>query len=381
MTHDFEDIRPFTDAEVPDAIRRLLQEPALDLALDFAFPHADKSKLKLRLSQIQTVAEFQSQFIAQTVHSIERGTTQGIEVFGLQNLKPNQAYLFLSNHRDIVLDSAFINYILHREGFPTTRIAIGDNLLQKAWIADLVRLNKNFIVHRNIAPRQAYSYSHRLSSYIKHSIAFDGASVWIAQREGRTKDGWDKTHAGLLKMMALSHEDGPVAAFEALHLVPVSIAYEWEPCDGLKARENWLKARDGKYEKQPGEDLISMKTGMASPKGKVRIHFGNPLVKNDLEQCFNGRNTNDGFRELGALIDRFVSLNYHLSPSNFIAWDLLNRTSRFTSHYTNAQKEDFLNHMQKQLASLDILAEDGNAFFLAIYANPLEQKLQLDLLS
>jgi glycerol-3-phosphate O-acyltransferase len=179
-----------------------------------------------------------------------------------------------------------LNYLLHTEGFPTTRIAIGNNLLQKEWISDLVRLNKNFIVHRDIPTRQAYEFSLRLSNYIKQSIEIDHSSIWIAQKEGRTKDGLDKTHAGLLKMFGMAWEEEFSKAYEKLNIVPVSISYEFEPCAGMKAFEMFSRSIHGNYEKQPGEDLQSMKNGIAHKKGRVVYSFGKPFNSIELNTIF-----------------------------------------------------------------------------------------------
>lgn len=375
MELNFDEIRPFNDNEVQAALGRLAAEPGFEAALAYVFPELNPAELKEMIQSIHSVSDFQSKIVAGAVERIADFTTAGLEVSGLEKLDPHKPYLFISNHRDIVLDSAFINYILHREGFPTTRIAIGNNLLQKEWITDLVKLNKNFIVHRNVAARQAYDYSLRLSKYIRHSLQTDNSSVWIAQREGRTKDGIDITQSGLLKMLAMAFEAAPEEAFKSMHIVPVSLSYEKEPCGGLKAREMYLKARDGKYVKQEGEDLVSMKTGISAPKGKVHIHFGEQLSNESIHGCFEGHNKNEGFKNLAEAIDYGICEGYRLNPANFIAADLIEASNRFVSHYSENQKIRFEKELEKELLALEgFIPNDVKPFLLNIYANPVFRK-------
>jgi 1-acyl-sn-glycerol-3-phosphate acyltransferase len=373
---NFDDIRPFNDDEVPAAIERLLTEPSFHTALRYVFPDKQPHEMVAKLRQIRTINDFQSDIIAAAVRSIQISTTRGIRHEGLERLDRSGAYLFISNHRDIVLDSAFLNYLLHTEGFPTTRIAIGNNLLQKEWISDLVRLNKNFIVHRDIPARQAYEFSLRLSKYIKHSIEIDHSSIWIAQKEGRTKDGLDKTHAGLLKMFGMAWEQEFDEAFCKLNIVPVSISYEFEPCAGMKAFEMFSRSIHGSYEKQPGEDLQSMKNGIAHKKGRVVYSFGAPLESKDLNPVFIDKNKNDALKKLALMIDNNIQMNYHLFPFHFLAFDLLNKIDKYISNYTKSDVELFDLHIEEQLASFNAAPEELMPFFLQIYANPVKMKFE-----
>lgn len=380
MEFDFDEIRPFYDHEVQSALSRLGKESGFEAALAYVFPELGPSELKDVIQSIHSVSDFQTKIVAGAVERIADFTTSGLEVSGLEKLDPNKAYLFISNHRDIVLDSAFINYILHRERYPTTRIAIGNNLLQKEWITDLVKLNKNFIVHRNVASRQAYDYSMRLSQYIRHSLHIDQSSVWIAQREGRAKDGIDNTQSGLLKMFAMAYDSAPEEAFKSMRIIPVSLSYEKEPCGGLKAREMYMKARDGKYVKQDGEDLVSMQTGISASKGKVHIHFGEQLSDEIIHTCFEGVNKNEGFKNLAEAIDKKINAGYKLNAYNFIAADLLEASNRFVSHYSENQKIRFEKELEKELSALgDVNIHEVKPFFLNIYANPVFRKINFNL--
>jgi glycerol-3-phosphate O-acyltransferase len=374
MTDSFDDIRPFTDAEVDTVLARLLNEPAFNQAIRFVFPNSEPEDIRHLLGSIHTIADFQAKIVSAAVKAIAEKSTAGLEVRGLDKLDSQISYLFISNHRDIVLDSAFLNYILFTHGFSTTRIAIGNNLLQREWIADLVKLNKNFVVQRNVPPRQAYEYSLRLSNYIKKSLVDDASSVWIAQREGRTKDGMDQTQAGLLKMLSLAWGDDVVDGFEKMQIVPVSISYGVEPCAGLKARELFIKQRDGAYEKQPGEDLNSMLEGIRAWKGKVVFTFGKTIVKNELQHDFAEVNRNEGIKNLCARIDARISEGYALQPFNYIAADLLRGTKHYASHYSADDCDNWNKHIDQQLSFQDVTQSDLLQGMLAMYAAPVNSK-------
>jgi len=368
---DFDLIRPFKDEEVPAAIERLLTEPSFAKALQYVFPDKDPGKVKQVLEGIRSTKEFQEIIISEAVKNIVRASTHGLEVSGLEKLDPSTPWLFISNHRDIVLDSAFLNYLLFLKDFPTTRIAIGSNLLQRPWIEDLVKLNKNFIVHRDVHSRQAYDYSMRLSGYIRTSLLNDNSSVWIAQREGRTKNGADRTQAGLLKMFGLSGSHDLVESYAALNIVPVSISYEYEPNAGMKAWELFRVLKDGTYQKKEGEDLESMKNGIFRNKGRVRFVFGDKLKREDLEAAMTGLSRNEAMKELAALLDRHILGNYVLSPFNYLADDLLSNSSKYFDKYSESDKAAFEKHYNEQLAPFKENDPELKRIFLGIYANPV----------
>ena len=367
---DFDPIRPFYDGEVPAAITRLLKEPSFALALQYIFPGKDPLKVKEVLLNIRSTKEFQEVIISEAVGNIVKASTKGLEESGLEILDPLKSYLFISNHRDIVLDSAFLNYLLFLKNFPTTRIAIGSNLLQRPWIEDLVKLNKNFIVHRDVHSRQAYDYSMRLSGYIRSSLLTDNSSVWIAQKEGRTKNGADRTQPGLLKMFGLTGDHDLVESYAALNIVPVSISYEYEPNAGMKAWELFRVLKDGIYRKKEGEDLESMKNGIFKNKGRVRFVFGELLKKDDLETAMKGLPRNEAMKQLAALLDEQILSNYILFPFNYLAHDSLSNSGRYSDKYSEAYKEAFGKHLNEQLAPFNENDPELKRMFLEIYANP-----------
>jgi hypothetical protein len=378
ILNQFDSIRPFYNSEVQDAIQRLLLEPSFHAALMYVFPEVSPEMVAEKLRGIHSVEAFQEEIVSHAVSTIIRSSTSGVRTKGLDELNKDQPYLFISNHRDIVLDSAFLNYLLFSDGFPTTRIAIGSNLLQKPWIEDLVKLNKNFIVQRDVQPREAYQISLILSNYIRHSIVQDHSSVWIAQKEGRSKNGIDRTQVGLLKMLGMSGEQD-ASGFEALSILPVSISYEFEPCAGMKAWEKYNFELNGVYTKQPGEDLASMKSGIAYPKGRVQFSFGRNLSRAEINSACEGNSRNDAMKQIAYLIDAQIIANYRLYPFNYLAFDLETNTSTYATYYTEKDRVAFEQHKIQQLTPLKAPIEELSRHFLAIYSNPIKSKLELNL--
>jgi len=319
---EFDAIRPYADTEVPAVLARLLADEAfLDILTQFRFPRLAAPlgwllkpliayRLRLEFRDIHSVAALQEKIEAYVDRTIERAT-DGVTYSGIERLQAGNAYLFLANHRDIVMDPAFVNYAVYHAGLPTPRIAIGDNLLQKPFVSDLMRLNKSFIVHRSISGRREKLAAYQLlSAYINHSIRTDGESIWIAQAEGRAKDGDDRTDSAILKMFHISRKNEPFAdVIEALHMTPVSISYEYDPCDQAKARELFIRASSGSYSKAPGEDDQSIALGITGYKGRVHIHFSAPLTQR-LEDS----------KQLAAEMDRQILSGYRLFPVHYLAY-------------------------------------------------------------
>ncbi len=326
---EFDDIRPYNDSEVPAVIARLIADPEfIDLLLSRKLPLLAKicpwllrpllrSKLSKAAQKINSVDDLQ-RYITVSLKSLVDKTTDGYSVSGLENLDSNKAYLFLSNHRDIALDPAMVNLALSDAGMETVRIAIGDNLLRKPFASDLMRVNRSFIVKRSISGRrEKLEALKKLSRYIRHSVSADSISVWIAQREGRAKDGHDRTETALLKMLALS-KDKPQSFAEAtaeLNMVPVAISYEYDPCDVDKGRELYAKGQGEEYVKQEFEDLDTIQKGFVGYKGRIHVAFGEPIA--------DQYETADGLAEE---IDRQVYTNYKLFPSNIVACQILGYT-------------------------------------------------------
>lgn len=376
---DFDDIRPYNDSEVVEVINRLLQEEAFIKFAQQLFPGFTKEMIEKALSEVKSIKEFQGNFIIRLAQHIIDNTTKGITIDGLKNLDPNESYLFISDHRDIILDSALLNVMMHHHGFETTEIAIGSNLLIQPWIADLVKLNKSFVVNRNVTVRQMLESSKQLSNYINFALNTKKSSIWIAQREGRTKDGDDRTQQSLLKMLQMSGGKEFCSHFKNLRIVPVAISYEYEPCDAMKTLEVHLKETESGYQKTAKDDLRSMIRGMINEKGRVHFHIGKPIAQM-LDTIEDMDESKDKFKALADLIDYRIHKNYKLWPDNYIAYDIVNNSKEFLDKYTIEEKELFLKHMEKKIATIEDRAENMerlHQIFFEIYANPVKNRLEL----
>ncbi|WP_421920671.1 1-acyl-sn-glycerol-3-phosphate acyltransferase [Marinifilum sp.] len=376
---DFDDIRPYNDSEVVEVLNRLIQEESFVKFAQQLFPGFSEEMLIKTLSEVKSIKDFQSKFIVRLAQYIIDNTTKGITIDGLDNLDPNESYLFISDHRDIILDSALLNVMLFTSGFETTEIAIGSNLLIQPWIEDLVKLNKSFVVNRNVSVRQMLLSSKQLSNYINYAINTKKSSIWIAQREGRTKDGDDRTQQSLLKMLQMSGGKNFSSHFKNLRIVPVAISYEYEPCDALKTLEVHLKETNDGYQKTAKDDLRSMIRGMLNEKGRVHFHIGKPISEmiDVIETMDESR---DKYKALADLIDYRIHKNYKLWPDNYIAYDIVNNSNEFLDKYTIEEKELFLKHMEKKIATIEDRGKDLerlHQIFFEIYANPVKNRLEL----
>lgn len=382
--HNFDSIRPYNDAELAEAIERILEEPGLYKMLKWVYPGLSKAAIQKMMRGVKTVEEFQSEISGPTFKTVIQTTTSGLTFTNMESLDKNKAYLFLSNHRDIILDSALLNVSLLEKGYPTTQIAIGDNLLQKKVVEDIVRSNKNFIVNRNVSAKEVYFYSLRLSNYIHKTIFQDNSSIWIAQREGRSKDGDDRTATGLLKMFTMSNPGEIEDTLSQLSMVPMAVSYEYDPCDILKTNELMHLKLLGGYEKKPFEDFHSMITGITGHKGRVNISVGNSLIES-IEQMRGIQNKNEKFKFLTRQIDLEMHRIYKLWPTNYIAYDILNGTKEYKEHYTNIQKIAFGNYIRANIIKLNLnrrkteLPREGftkvaREIMLQMYANPVSNK-------
>lgn len=374
---NFDEIRPYHDHEANPAVKRLVQNPSFINFVQYILPQWDEEKIAQLPGQIHSIKEFQKIFTAAVIQAIIAKSTAGISHSGLSNINKDEKYLFITNHRDILMDSALLNFMLHQHGFDTTEVAIGDNLLITPLIDDLAKLNRNFVVNRNVSNKQLHYYSLRLSAYIHTTLLDKKTSVWIAQREGRTKNGDDRTQPGLLKMLGMHGTGNFQETFEALNIVPVAIAYEIEPCDLLKAIEIYKKGEDINFTKTPQDDLNSMLNGVIQQKGKVHFAFGNP-IKEELDLINKIRKKNEQIKELGICIDGQIHQNYKLSTSNYVAYDQVMATREFEGHYTPEEKEHFLLYISKlqKEAQIDELAI--RQILLDMYAYPVKNKVKVN---
>jgi hypothetical protein len=387
-THNFDSIRPYNNEELKSALERILQEPLFYKMIRWVYPGLSKNAIHSMLKGVNSVDEFQSEISGPAFKRVIEMTTSGLSFTNFQTLDRTKAYLFLSNHRDIILDSALLNVSLLEEGHRTTQIAIGDNLLQHKVVEDIVRANKNFIVNRNVSSKEVYYYSLRLSNYIHKTIHADNTSIWIAQREGRSKDGDDRTATGLLKMFAMSGGNEIEETLKSLSIVPMAVSYEYDPCDLLKTNELMHLKIFGSYEKKKNEDVHSMLTGITGHKGRVNISVGEPLTPY-LDQMKEIQNKNEKYRFLTQAIDREMHRIFKLWPTNYIAYDLLMGTKEYKEHYSNIQKIAFGNYIRANVFRLSLhrkkttLPKQGftqlaREIMLQMYANPVINRREME---
>jgi glycerol-3-phosphate O-acyltransferase len=325
---------------------------------------------KKALSTIHTVKDLQYNFVYHLIEDlILKPSTDGISSSGIENLDKSKSYLFISNHRDIILDSALLNYLIVLEGMNTTEIAIGNNLLIEKWIEIAVKLNRAFVVRRNLPVRELLTASKKLSEYIRRTITQKNNSVWIAQREGRTKDGFDKTQTALLKMLNLSNINEFSQGFKELQIVPISISYEIEPCGPSKVAELYKKSTEG-FEKTPEDDLRSMGHGLINPKGRVHFSFGKPITE-EIELFAQETTIGEQIEKLADHIDQQIYRNFKLWPNNYIAEDLLNNSQQNRDFYTEEQYRKFVNILENAVSEIDGTPDTIRSMFLKMYVNPL----------
>ena len=371
---DFETIRPYKDSEIHDVLERLKNEESFVQLITYIFPQLPTKEIFETLSNIKSIKEFQTSIIYPFVMEMIKKSTQGITISGIEKLDKNKGYLFISNHRDIVLDSAILNVLLVTNGFNTTEIAIGDNLLIFPWITDLVRLNRSFLVKRNLGMRQQLESSKELSAYMRQSVSKQNNSIWIAQKEGRSKDGNDKTAPALLKMIAMSSPDSSiVSAFSSLNIVPLSISYEYDPCDYLKAQEFLFKRDDPNYSKSAADDLKHMGTGLRGRKGRVHFALGDVITAEQLKKIESENPRATQIEAIAALMDEQIHNNYKLWPGNFVAADELNDKPVFESKYSVEEKEIYDEYIREHMSRLKENVDKDFIYnsLMEMYANPV----------
>jgi hypothetical protein len=375
---EYQDIRPYRDHEFRLVVDRLLNSSLSDLLISTVFPDYPVEMVKMQLRSINTIKDFQEKVIYKAMQAVLARTSKGVTKSGTENLEKGQNYLFISNHRDIILDPSLINTMIVEEGFETAEIAIGDNLLEKPWVKDLARLNKSFIVKRNLSVRDLIIASKRLSEYIQETLLVRKNSVWIAQREGRAKDGNDRTHAGVLNMIGLSAKGSLKEYFMNLNLLPVSLSYEHDPCDIDKARSLYALKLFGGYTKEENEDNLAMRKGIMGDKGEIHIHFGVPL-KDQISKLPDHLHKSDLIQQVGLMIDRQVIGNYKIHKSNYIAYDLLKGvTSGLNNVYSEKDKELFLADLELKIAGMDGEPSELRSIFLEMYSRPYRNRLELE---
>lgn len=367
---NFDDIRPYNDDEAPAAYYRLMDDKRFQDAIVKCLPNYTIDDLRRDFPSFHSIDDVQASFIRRWIEVFIAQSSKGYSFSGIENIDPNKAYLFIGNHRDITFDPAMLEFYCFKEKIRTTKIAIGDNLINTPVLGEVARLNKMFLVKRSGTLREKVMNFQRLSAYIQYSLFEEKESVWIAQRDGRTKDGYDFTKQGLVKMVSMGHDKELIQTLKSLNIVPMTISYEYEPCDQLKARELAL-SENGHYEKRPGEDFESIKHGIFDPKGRISLVLGKPLGE-ELDEIPTDINNNDKLFHVCHLIDRQIYQNYKLYPNNYIANDLMHGIDKYKEFYTPEEKEHFEQYLQRKAVVQDVPKEKMMGYLLKIYGTPVD---------
>ncbi len=367
----YDEFRPYNEKEARDAFNRIFSSPHFFRILQYFYPDNAEKELQYLQKSIQTIEDFQKKCMYRLIDEIIKHSTNGFSYSGLEHLNKNESYIFIANHRDIVLDAALLQYLLVKEGFPTTEITFGNNLMNDPLMYDIGKVNRMFKVYRKGTPKELLKKTLQLSEYIRYTVQQKNNSVWIAQRGGRTKDGKDRTQSGIIKMLNASGTDDMKTNLQTLHIIPLSISYEFEPNDHLKVKE-LMERKKGDYQKAPGEDISSIKDGITSPKGKVHLSFS-PSITDRLESIDTINRLNEKINKVTQIIDSQIFSGYKIYPNNYIAQDLLSNSKLYLQKYSAEEKLFFENYMHSQLSKVSLQNhEDAKKLFLQIYAEPVK---------
>ncbi|MBV8324983.1 1-acyl-sn-glycerol-3-phosphate acyltransferase [Chryseobacterium sp.] len=370
----FDEIRYFHDDEVNDALAEVSRDPMMKALMNFTFPGTEEQIWLEQFKNIHSISDFQHHFVAHTVRQILAKSSDGLTTSGFDRLDKNTPYLFVSNHRDIVLDTSLLNLVLLESGHIMTASAIGDNLVKRNFLNVLAKLNRNFLVQRGLSLRDQLRSSQTMSEYIDQQLHHENRSVWIAQREGRTKNGNDATQQGVLKMLAMAAGDQPLTDyFKSLKIVPVSISYEYDPTDSLKMPQLLAQHRDEEYIKGKNEDFTTMLSGILGQKKRIHLHAGHVIDKELDEIAAHIDNKNKQLQAIAQIIDDSIIRNYKLWPTKYIAYDLIHNTNTYASQYTEQEKQLFIRRLEMRIDPKDPVSRE---YFLTMYANPLINKLK-----
>ena len=377
---NYDDIRPFNNSEVKNAIDSLVSDEQFKKAVGGIVSPISWDDFSNGMRSYETIEEFQTNVIYTLVSNYLQDNVTNLQLINTANVDLTQSNTYISNHRDIILDAALFNILLEKDGYQTTEVAIGDNLLIYPWITTLMKLNKCFIVKRGVSIREIITVSKHLSNYIHKRVTTDNQSVWIAQREGRSKNSNDRTQTSLLKMLSLVNSSKPIEMLSALNIVPLSISYEYDPCDYLKAKEFQLKRDFTDYKKSTQDDLDNMLTGIIGFKGNVCIKLGKPLNEK-INTITDTGHKSIILQEVAILIDKEIFRNYEFFPHNYVAYDLINNSNIFSEKYSEKENDNFIEYVNKQVDKIDIPNKDIDFLkerIIEMYANTLINHLSVE---
>lgn len=367
---DFEDIRPYTNLEFKAAYLRLMEYRGFQEAIAMLLPDYNIDQLRKDLANFNTVEDAQSELDKRFVDVFIAQSSKGATLSGIENIDENEAYMFIGNHRDITFDPALLEYYFFVEKRKTSRIAVGDNLYSTPVLNEVAKLNKMVKVKRTGTMREKLENSYTLAAYIQQSLFEENESVWIAQRDGRTKDGNDYTKHGLVKMITLGNDQNLMETIRRMKITPVTVSYEYEPCDKLKARELAI-SEHSVYHKQPGEDFNSIKQGIFGQKGRMSLTIGTPIIR-ELDNIPEDLSNNEKINEVCKLIDKQIYKDYTLYPTNYIAHDMMHQDETYHEHYSDEEKASFEQYLQRNSQIPDVPEEKMRENLLKIYATPVD---------
>lgn len=372
----FDSIRHYHDHEVNEVLQQISKHPMIKALMGYTFPNKTEEEWMTALKEVKSIQQFQDDFAYYSIQRILEKSSNGLTTSGFEKLEKDTPYLYISNHRDILMDTSLLNVALKDNGLVMTASAIGDNLVQKSFLLALAKVNRNFLVKRGLPPRELLESSKLMSEYIQHLLFEENRSVWIAQREGRTKDGNDATHQGVLKMIGMASDEANLMDyFKKVKIVPVSISYEYDPTDAMKMPQLLAKANEEVYVKNKNEDFINLYSGIIGQKRGIHIHVGEPLV-NELDIIKETVDkTNKQMQAVATEIDKIIVTNYFLWPTNYIAYDIMHGTNTFADKYTEKERQLFERRLELRVDKDNKIVVDG---FLAMYANPVINKLKLN---
>ncbi|MDD4641159.1 MAG: 1-acyl-sn-glycerol-3-phosphate acyltransferase [Bacteroidales bacterium] len=372
----FDEIRAYSDQELLPALHRLWEDQEFRASVAAVPFIGSIGELEQASLQCKTIKQLHKTIIHKLLSQLADKTCASLQSEGFESLDPDKAYIYMSNHRDIVLDSSFLNVILLNHGLDSCETGIGDNLLIRPWIKDFVRANKSFVVKRNLSVREQLMATAELSAYIRHTLQKKKQSIWLAQREGRAKDSDDRTQKSILKMLIFGEQGNILENLASMHLIPLSISYEFDPCDYLKAKEMQLKRDQPDYKKSRQDDLMSMQTGIMGYKGRVFYSAG-ACISEEIIKMDAAMPKKELIEQIAGLLDMRIHANYRLYPNNYIAADLLDEADTFVKSYSRTERERFADYLQKQLDKIDLSDKDETFLrnkMLEMYANPLKNK-------
>ncbi|MDR1544213.1 MAG: acyltransferase [Prevotellaceae bacterium] len=374
MQEIFDNYRPYNDSEVPEAVQRITENVYFPEIVRFIAPHRDINDFAEEFKKIKTVDEFQSKIMSKAIFAVIQKTIKELSYSGLEYLCNEKSNMLISNHRDIVLDSAILQAIFYSNNLKTSEITFGSNLMNPQLVVDIGKINKMFKIIRGGTVREIFINSLNVSEYMRYAILEKNQSTWIAQRNGRTKDGNDKTEIAVLKMFAMSSKKPFAENLNELNITPLAVSYEYEPCDFMKTRELYISRRQI-YSKQAGEDLLSILHGIKQYKGDAHFSVCKTVTLDELQQCAEQPHS-ERFKTLAEIIDKRIFENYKLFKTNYIAHDLLENKADFSINYSEKDKKSFMQYMEKGLSKIEGEKEELRNIFLKIYANPVKNCLK-----